>query len=384
MSEQIFSQFHENKIPKTWLSPVINIRLSDWTLLVNAWNMVEVWGGWYVYDYVDYDKKKTYLIDVDWWSATLDDRAQNVSNILDAYPNKKDWKGWGGWTITNNIDTTKLAQDVWKVKTDVLEKQNWTVWKYITELDTKEVLKAIDNLEIPNNEKELKEISDKSETIINGQSEIKWTIEKQWEIIGDTVSKIKDSVVEAKSDIYTHQEKISQQIDWVWIAINKLPTFDYKRIEDFFINNFSNLPVLLQINELKEELKEDIKKWNKSDMKEFILKSLENQMIYEKQLIDNELQKEFQNSLNTINDNIETLNKKEIDFSPIYKELIWISKSIEEWQKQLSNLDNETKERMEEQYRKSMKYVIYIAKNIWTINKNDLIEIKNILSLMKK
>jgi hypothetical protein len=57
-------------------------------------------------------------------------------------------------------------------------------------------------------------------------------------------------------------------------------------------------------------------------MKEFILKSLENQMIYEKQLIDNELQKEFQNSLNTINDNIETLNKKEIDFSPIYKELI--------------------------------------------------------------
>jgi hypothetical protein len=47
------------------LSAKITIRISQGATVVNQADMVEDSNGRYYYDFVDYDKKKLYLIDVD-------------------------------------------------------------------------------------------------------------------------------------------------------------------------------------------------------------------------------------------------------------------------------------------------------------------------------
>ena len=136
MSEQIYSQFHKNKIPATWLSPTVTVRYSDWTIVVNNVSMVEVWNWRYKYDDNSYDKGKLNLVDVNWNDTALDDQYQSVVNELDAYQNKWDWKSlfaWtGGW---KDVDTKKLAQDIWSVKTKDLENKNGTVWQHLVNLN---------------------------------------------------------------------------------------------------------------------------------------------------------------------------------------------------------------------------------------------------------
>ena len=62
MSEQILSQFKDSWVPKTWLTPSITIRLSDWTIVVNWENMTEINGWRYKYDFIDYNKKLKNII----------------------------------------------------------------------------------------------------------------------------------------------------------------------------------------------------------------------------------------------------------------------------------------------------------------------------------
>jgi hypothetical protein len=387
MWEIILSQFKDGWVPATWLSATITIRKEDdWSVVINWESMTEI-GNWrYSYEFVNYDRKTLYLIDTD-WGATLDDvyRYQSCVNELDSYPNKKDWKGWGGWTITNNIDTAKLAQDVWKVKKDILEKQSWTIWKHVTELDTDEVLDAIDNLDIPNNEKELKDIIDKSDTILKEQSEIKWSMEKQWENLVTTADDIKHSVVEAKNDIYTHQEKISEKIDWVSDWIQNIEKIDYERIEKKIENEkVGIMPILMEIDWLKRNIIDEIKMNNYLAVKEFVKNSIDGTLIYENSKQIEWIKREFEKSVIELKSNLDKLSEKEIDFSPILNQIIEVSKQMDEQTKDLSISDERIKLQMEEQYKKSMKYIIYLAKNMWTITKNDIDEIKKLLSNIHK
>lgn len=377
MSEQIFSQFHENKIPKTWLSPVINIRLSDWTLLVNAWNMVEVWGGWYVYDYVDYDKKKTYLIDVDWWSDILDDRAQNVSNILDAYPNKslRKWSWWS--TINNNVDTKQLARDVRKAKE--WDMQPWTVGEHIFKLDTDEVIEAIDNIEIPDNDKSINEISKKTDNLLEWQKEIKWSIEKQEETLGTSVGKTQNTLDEVKELTNTQWQQISDKIDWISKEINDIEKIDYWRIEKSIKDNKVDIqPIVSQIEWLKRDIVDEIKNRNLSSMKEFIVSN--KWIVIENKKNIQSIKREFDKSLLEIKSSLDIISEKEIDLSPIFKNFVEISQKLKEWDKKLDDFSINTKNKLEEQYKKSMKYIIYIAKNLSNINKDDLQNIRKTLS----
>jgi hypothetical protein len=65
-------------------------------------------------------------------------------------------------------------------------------------------------------------------------------------------------------------------------------------------------------------------------------------------------------------------------------EIIEVSKQLNEKTNEIWVSEEETQKQLEEQYKKSIKYIIYIAKNIWTITKNDIQEIKTLLSLNKK
>lgn len=366
--ETIYSQFHTNKIPTTWLSPTINIRLSDWTLLVSAWNMVEVWGGWYVYDYEDYDKKKTYLIDVDWWSDTLDDRAQNVSNILDSYPNKKDRKGGWGWWIVNEIDTKKLAKDVWLVKKESLEWKDWTIWQHLAELDTDSVIDKIDEIEIPDNSDMLDDIRDWTKKLWEWQKEIQWSIEKQWETLGASVGKTQNTLDEVKELTNTQWQQISDKIDWISKEINDIEKIDYWRIEKSIKDNKVDIqPIVSQIEWLKRDIVDEIKNRNLSSMKEFIINNKD--ILIENDKNIQKIKNEFDKSLVSIKDWLDILSKKEIDLSPIFKNFVEISQKLKEWDKKLDDFSINTKNKLEEQYKKSMKYIIYIAKNLSNIKK---------------
>lgn len=78
----------------TGLSCTITIIGVDGTSYVNAVAMTEIWSGWYKYDFTAYDKNIKYLI-----STTDGITTQNISNELDSYANKDDFKGWSRGAI---------------------------------------------------------------------------------------------------------------------------------------------------------------------------------------------------------------------------------------------------------------------------------------------
>jgi len=384
MWELIYSQFHEDKAPKTWLSPKISIRISQGDIVVNQADMVEDSNWRYYYDFVDYDKKKLYLIDVDGWSDVLDDRYQHIVNELDSYKNKQDWKG-SSWGAIQKINTREIARDV----RDFRESQakDGTIAKHIYNLDTEsiktELWEKIDNIEIPDNTKNFEDIQ---ENIIDTKETIQWSIEKSQEKVVDTIKESQISIEKCIDGINTNQDKISSKVDNVSKCVSEIEQFDYERIEKKIENEKIDIkPIIDEIEWLKRSIIDEVKNNNYSSMKEFVvnnknISSLKTE--FSQSLID--IRQEFNQSILEIKKNIDKLSEKEIDFSPVLNEIIEVSKQLNEKTNEIWVSEEETQKQLEEQYKKSMKYIIYIAKNIWTITKNDIQEIKTLLSLNKK
>lgn len=380
-TEQILSQFKDSWIPATWLSALITIREEDWTVIINAEAMTEITNWWYEYNFTSYEKSKTYLIDTD-WTATLSDsdRYQSTTNILDAYPNKKDWKGsW--WGVSQMVDTKKLAKDVWLEKTKDYEKKKGTMWQRLTEINNNDVLESIDNIEIPDNKTQIQEISNKSDTIINNQKEIVWEIESCASIVVDTIWEINKTVDKIDWSVNIAKWEIINEVELRTIEtrndVLNIEKIDYNRIKKDINEIKTNLnPVMFEINELKRTMVDEIKKNNYTSMREYISKSIDVWFVAEqsKELVS--IKKDFNNALLEIKDNINVLSEKEIDMSEIIN---WVSElwvKIESWKE----TDVKTAEELTRQYKQSMKYIIYISKNIWDIRNWDIAEIKKNLS----
>jgi len=79
---KIISFFTEGGVPKTGLSPVIDIWETDGTLVVNNQAMTEIAGGGYFYNFVAYDDTKDYFIRADSVALTGTERYQGSSNDL--------------------------------------------------------------------------------------------------------------------------------------------------------------------------------------------------------------------------------------------------------------------------------------------------------------
>ncbi len=76
--------FTEYGVPKTGLSPYINIRRSDTGAIVLATgNMTDRGGGWYEYDFAGYDPTNPYSIRCDGNLETLDNRYSYGGNVID-------------------------------------------------------------------------------------------------------------------------------------------------------------------------------------------------------------------------------------------------------------------------------------------------------------
>lgn len=91
--EQIAVSFTDWGVPKTWLTPTINI-IDLWgNKMVENWTLKEVGYGWYIYNFDRYSPEKVYLYQFDGGSALSNDydRYKFGWNDLDAYSNKYSW-----------------------------------------------------------------------------------------------------------------------------------------------------------------------------------------------------------------------------------------------------------------------------------------------------
>jgi len=120
MTETVLSFFDNNWTPALWLTPAIKGIGTNGTTLF-TWTMTEVADGWYQYTIEQYNKYIKYLITVDGWVVMWANRYQYVTNELDAYDNKDDWKNTG-----LVIDNTAIAREVWAMPTD--KPRKWSYW----------------------------------------------------------------------------------------------------------------------------------------------------------------------------------------------------------------------------------------------------------------
>ena len=98
--------FSDQGIPKTGLTPTIDVWKDDATHIINAQVMTEIAGGFYKYNYVAYDETVNYCIRADGGAGLQDnDRYMLTTNDLGDIEERltflKDIEG-GRWKIEGN------------------------------------------------------------------------------------------------------------------------------------------------------------------------------------------------------------------------------------------------------------------------------------------
>ena len=111
--------FSDAGVPKTGLTPAITVWEDDATVVVNAQTMSEIAGGFYKYDFEDYDEAKIYCISAD-GGVTLQDNDRYVlatnelGGIEESLTFLKD-VGGGKWQIEDNQMVFYKADNVTEV-----------------------------------------------------------------------------------------------------------------------------------------------------------------------------------------------------------------------------------------------------------------------------
>jgi len=232
MTETVLSFFDNNWTPALWLTPAIKgIGTNGATLF--TWVMTEVADGWYQYTITEYNKYVKYLITVDWWVIMWANRYQYVTNELDAYDNKDDWKNTG-----LVIDNTAIAREVWAMPTDKPRK-----WSYgevvqreivIPKVDFAPILKAIKEIPewvtikdiksiIPDYDDSkvlewIKEINKYVLSVIEKQNELLEEQEEQED--EDTITPALESIIEKleNTDVLEKIENLESILEWyIWL-----------------------------------------------------------------------------------------------------------------------------------------------------------------------
>jgi len=232
MTETVLSFFDNNWTPALWLTPSIKGIGTNGTTLF-TWTMTEVADGWYQYTIEQYNKYIKYLITVDGWVVMWANRYQYVTNELDAYDNKDDWKNTG-----LVIDNTAIAREVWAMPTD--KPRKWSYWEVvqreivIPKVDFAPILKAIKDIPewvtikdiksiIPDYDDSkvldwIKEINKYVLSVIEKQNELLEEQEEQEE--EDTITPMLETIVEKleNTDILNKIEDINDILEWyIWL-----------------------------------------------------------------------------------------------------------------------------------------------------------------------
>lgn len=216
--EQIAVSFTDWWIPKTWLTPKINI-IDLWgNLMVEEWELKEVGFWWYIYSFDRYSPEKVYLYQFDGWEELTNDydRYQFGGNALDAYSNKYSWGRTAApyfTSVNGRFDSIdKAIKDAVKSRKEYNDKE---VKKGLAEIKTAikgkgwyDVYKKLDSLE--------KILSDVKQSVVDTSTTNDWNNSQNFSGINWKLDLMAEYVVKIKSDIdnqlSTLDEDVAQRI----------------------------------------------------------------------------------------------------------------------------------------------------------------------------
>ena len=216
--EQIAVSFTDWWVPKTWLTPKVNI-IDLWgNTLVEEWECKELWHWWYIYTFDRYSPEKVYLYQFDWGDSLENDydRYKFGGNELDAYSNKYSWGrtaapyftsvnwrfDWIDKAIKDAVKSRKEYNDK-EVKKSLSEIKTAIKWKW-----GYDVYKKLENLwEILSDIKQ--SVVDTSATNDNNSSQNFSGINGKLDLMAEYVVKIKSDL---DNQLSTLDEDVAQRI----------------------------------------------------------------------------------------------------------------------------------------------------------------------------
>ena len=216
--EQIAVSFTDWWVPKTWLTPKINI-IDLWgNKMVENWILREVGYGWYIYNFDRYSPEKVYLYQFDWGEELSNDydRYQFGGNALDAYSNKYSWGRTAApyfTSVNGRFDSIdKAIKDAVKSRKEYDDKE---VKKGLADIKKEikgkgwyDVYKKLDSLE--------KILSDVKQSVVDTSATNDWNSSKNFSGLNGKLDLMAEYVVKIKSDIdnqlSTLDEDVAQRI----------------------------------------------------------------------------------------------------------------------------------------------------------------------------
>lgn len=142
--------------PLTGLSATINIRDVSGNLVVDNQPMTELWGGHYVYTFVDYNKWVDYVYDCNPWATAF--RESGVTNNIEQLISEI--RTTGGWFSINygaiNAHTSNKVNEIKEQLTKIPTPDINEIKSHI-DLAKNEVITTIESIEIPEVKVEEKE-----------------------------------------------------------------------------------------------------------------------------------------------------------------------------------------------------------------------------------
>ena len=249
--EQIAVSFTDWWVPKTWLTPKINI-IDLWgNKMVENWILREVGYGWYIYNFDRYSPEKVYLYQFDWGEELSNDydRYQFGGNSLDAYSNKYSWGrtaapyftsingrfDWVDKAIKDAVKSRKEYNDK-EVKKSLNEIKKEIKWKW-----GYDVYKKLENL--------WNILSDVKQAVVDTSATNDWNSSKNFSGINGKLDLMAEYIVKMKQDV---DNQISMVDDNV--ANRIMETND--NFNQWLSNRVTIDQLLEQVSRLEEKLNE--------------------------------------------------------------------------------------------------------------------------------
>ena len=201
--EQIAVNFTDGWVPKTWLTPTINIIDRAGNVYITNWALKELWNWWYIYNFDRYNPTKVYLYMFDWWATLTNDydRYKFGGNEFDAYSNKYSWGRTAAPYFTSinwrfdNVD--RAFKEAEKNRYDDSE-----IKKAI-----REVKREIRGVDLSNKLSELQKLIETVNTSVKNESSSKWVSS-----VNEKLDLMAQYVVQMKQNLDTELNSLDENV----------------------------------------------------------------------------------------------------------------------------------------------------------------------------
>ena len=259
--EQIAVSFTDGWVPKTWLTPTINIIDRAGNVYITNWALKELWNWWYIYNFDRYNPTKVYLYMFDWWAALTNDydRYKFGGNEFDAYSNKYSWGRTAAPYFTSinwrfdNVD--KAFKEAEKNRYDDSE-----VKKAI-----REVKREIRGADLSSKLSELQKLIETVNTSVKNESSSKWvsSVNEKLDLMAQYVVQMKQNL---DTELNSLDENVAQRISESNTNLN-----------EWMSNKVSIEQLLQQVERLENKMNSVLDTFVKTQMEWLLPKEISDQ-----------------------------------------------------------------------------------------------------------